>query len=44
MNILERTSVAIRHAFALERADWLWPRVRPAYDRTLSSHVIGLSK
>jgi len=37
MNILERTSVAIRHAPALERADWLWDRVRPAYDRMLAT-------
>lgn len=36
MNILERTSIAIRHAPALERANWLWDRVRPAYDRMLA--------
>jgi FkbM family methyltransferase len=37
MNILERAGVVIRHAPALERADWLWDRVRPAYDRMLST-------
>jgi FkbM family methyltransferase len=37
MNILERASVAIRHAPALERADWLWDRIRPAYDRMLAT-------
>jgi FkbM family methyltransferase len=37
VNILERTSVAIRHVPALERADWLWDRVRPAYDRMLAA-------
>ena len=37
MNILERASVAIRHAPGLERADWLWDRIRPAYDRMLAS-------
>ena len=37
MNILERAGVAIRHASALERADWLWDRVRPAYDRMLAT-------
>ena len=37
MNILERASVAIRHAPALEQADWLWDRVRPAYDRVLAT-------
>ncbi|MGH7925238.1 MAG: FkbM family methyltransferase [Candidatus Binatus sp.] len=37
MNILERAGVAIRHAPALERADWLWDRVRPAYDRMLET-------
>ena len=37
MNLLERASVAIRHAPALERADWLWDRIRPAYDRMLAT-------
>jgi FkbM family methyltransferase len=37
MNFLERAGVAIRHAPALERADWLWDRVRPAYDRMLKT-------
>jgi FkbM family methyltransferase len=37
MNILERAGVAIRHAPALERADWLWDRIRPAYDRMLAT-------
>jgi FkbM family methyltransferase len=37
MNILERAGVAIRHAPALERADWLWDRIRPAYDRVLAT-------
>jgi FkbM family methyltransferase len=37
MNILERAGVAIRHAPALERADWLWDRIRPTYDRMLST-------
>jgi len=37
MNLLERASIAIRHAPALERADWLWDRIRPAYDRVLST-------
>jgi FkbM family methyltransferase len=35
MNVLERVSLAVRHAPALERADWLWDRVRPLYDRLL---------
>jgi FkbM family methyltransferase len=35
MNPLERVSVAIRHARGLDRADWLWKRVRPLYDRML---------
>jgi FkbM family methyltransferase len=39
VNLLERASIAIRHAPALERADWLWDRVRPAYDRVLSTIV-----
>ena len=39
MNLLERASIAIRHAPALERADWLWDRVRPAYDRVLATIV-----
>ncbi len=37
MNPLERISGAIRHAPALEHADWLWKRVRPIYDRILSA-------
>jgi FkbM family methyltransferase len=37
MNLLERAGVAIRHAPALERADWLWDRIRPAYDRMLTT-------
>jgi FkbM family methyltransferase len=37
MNILERAGVAIRHAPALEGADWLWDRIRPTYDRMLST-------
>jgi FkbM family methyltransferase len=37
MNILERAGVAIRHAPALERADWLWDRIRPTSDRMLST-------
>lgn len=37
MNILERAGVPIRHAPALERADWLWDRIRPTYDRMLST-------
>jgi FkbM family methyltransferase len=37
MNILERAGVAIRHAPALERADWLWDRIRPTYVRMLST-------
>jgi FkbM family methyltransferase len=37
VNLLERASIAIRHAPALERADWLWDRVRPAYDRVLAT-------
>lgn len=41
MNLLERASVAIRHAPALERADWLWNRVRPAYDRMLATIARG---
>ena len=36
MNLIERTAIAVRHAPALERADWLWKLVRPAYDRTLA--------
>jgi FkbM family methyltransferase len=39
MNILERAGVAIRHAPALERADWLWDRIRPAYDSMLARVV-----
>ncbi len=41
MKILERASLAIRHAPVLERADWLWDRVRPAYDRVLATVVRG---
>jgi FkbM family methyltransferase len=41
MNLLERAGVAIRHAPALERADWLWDRIRPAYDRVLAKVVRG---
>ncbi|MFZ0677693.1 FkbM family methyltransferase [Candidatus Binatus sp.] len=41
MNILERAGVAIRHAPALERADWLWDRIRPAYDRVLATVARG---
>jgi len=41
MNILERASVAIRHAPALERADWLWDRIRPTYDRVLATVARG---
>jgi FkbM family methyltransferase len=41
VNILERASVAIRHAPALERADWLWDRIRPAYDRVLAKVARG---
>ncbi|HYL57842.1 MAG TPA: FkbM family methyltransferase [Candidatus Acidoferrales bacterium] len=37
MNPIERASIAVRHLPALERADWLWKRVRPAYDRMLST-------
>jgi FkbM family methyltransferase len=37
VNLLERASIAIRHAPALERADWLWDRIRPAYDRVLGT-------
>ncbi len=35
MNLLERMTVAIRHAPGLENADWIWSRVRPSYDRAL---------
>ena len=35
MNLLERMTVAIRHAPGLENADWIWSRVRPLYDRAL---------
>src|ERR1700723_2973790 len=41
VNILERASVAIRHAPALERADWIWDRIRPAYDRVLAKVARG---
>jgi FkbM family methyltransferase len=41
VNLLERASIAIRHAPALERADWLWDRIRPAYDRVLSTIARG---
>jgi FkbM family methyltransferase len=37
MNFLERASIAVRHTPGLERADWLWDRVRPAYDRVLAT-------
>ncbi len=37
MNLLERAGVAIRHTPALERADWLWDRIRPTYDRLLAT-------
>jgi FkbM family methyltransferase len=37
MNPIERASIAVRHSSALERADWLWERVRPAYDRMLAT-------
>jgi FkbM family methyltransferase len=35
MNLLERMTIAIRHAPGLDHADWLWSRVRPLYDRAL---------
>jgi FkbM family methyltransferase len=41
MNILERASAAIRHAPGLEHADWLWNRIRPAYDRMLATIARG---
>ena len=41
MNILERASAAIRHAPGLEHADWLWDRIRPAYDRMLATIARG---
>jgi FkbM family methyltransferase len=41
MNPLERISVAIRHAPGLEHADWLWDRIRPAYDRMLATIARG---
>jgi FkbM family methyltransferase len=46
MNILERASVAIRHAPALKHADWFWDRIRPAYDRMLAAiaHDHGLER
>ncbi|HEY6420366.1 MAG TPA: FkbM family methyltransferase [Candidatus Binataceae bacterium] len=37
MNAFERASIALRHLPGLERAEWLWKRVRPAYDRLLAS-------
>lgn len=37
MNFFERSSVAIRHAPGLDRADWLWKRLRPVYDRVVSA-------
>jgi FkbM family methyltransferase len=33
MNPLEKTCVALRHTALLQKADWLWDAVRPAYDR-----------
>ena len=41
MNILERASAAIRYAPGVEHADWLWDRIRPAYDRMLATIASG---
>lgn len=40
MNLLERMTVAIRHAPGLENAEWIWSRVRPLYDRALRASFI----
>ncbi|MGH7782131.1 MAG: FkbM family methyltransferase [Candidatus Binataceae bacterium] len=34
-------ATAIRHAPGLERADWLWQRLRPIYDRMLRASFAG---
>ncbi len=35
MNTVEKISISIRHAPGLHKADWLWKRIRPVYDRYL---------
>ena len=35
MDRFERVSTTLRHAAGLERIEWLWNSIRPAYDRTL---------
>ncbi len=35
MYTLERWSSALRHSRWMEKADWLWDRVRPAYEGTI---------
>jgi FkbM family methyltransferase len=37
MNRLEKIAISIRHAPGLDRANWLWSAVRPAYDRVLTA-------
>src|ERR1700716_4361008 len=36
MNPIEKASAWIRHLPLIERADWLWERVRPLYDRAVA--------
>jgi len=35
MNRLEKIAISVRHTPGLDNAEWLWRRVRPAYDRML---------
>jgi FkbM family methyltransferase len=35
MNRFEKATVAVRHAPGLDRAEWLWKHVRPAYDQMI---------
>lgn len=32
---VEKVLTRLRHAPALEKADWLWDKVRPAYERAI---------
>ena len=37
MDRLEKIAISIRHAPGLDGAEWLWRRLRPAYDRYLAA-------
>ena len=36
MQTIEKLSIALRHSSWLEKADWLWDRVRPYYDKLVA--------